>query len=89
MIKVSWWATETSYFLTFVYIDLVENSPMSLKELCEAHERAIKTKTDVTDEVQETTNKLKQIIDRLIQPEMENREHETNGTFYYNQSHNI
>ncbi|XP_066926510.1 serine/threonine-protein kinase SMG1-like [Clytia hemisphaerica] len=59
--------------------DLVENSPMTLKELCEAHEKAIKTKTDVSEEVQETTNKLKQIIDRLILPEVEDREHETNG----------
>lgn len=54
---------------------------MTLKELCEAHEKAIKTKTDVGEEVQETTNKLKQIIDRLILPEVEDREHETNGIF--------
>ena len=49
--------------------ELIENLPMSLKDLCQAHEDAVTTKTEVTQHVKETTDKLKQIIGRLIQPE--------------------
>lgn len=49
--------------------ELIDNLPMSLKDLCQAHEDAVTTRTEVTQHVKETTDKLKQIIDRLIQPE--------------------
>lgn len=57
-------------FIAETIKELADNlGPSSLKELCQAHEDAVTSRSEVTDEVRDTTEKLKQIIDRLIQPE--------------------
>jgi len=62
--------------------DLVENSPMSLKELNEAFEKGIKNKSEVSDDVKDITNKLKENIDRLIEPERDELNDESNGNHF-------
>lgn len=54
--------------------DLVANSPMPLKNLSEAILLSIKNKSEVTDEVLKTIEKLKSIVDQLIEPQTDEGE---------------
>ena len=60
--------------------NIVENIPMSLKQLNEEFEKGIKNKTDVADDVIDITNMLKENIDRLIEPERDELDDESTGT---------
>lgn len=54
--------------------DLVANSPLSLKNLSDMIMQSIKSKSEVSEDVLQTIEKLKNIVDQLIEPQTDEGE---------------